>query len=83
MPLSEADGPKKAAQVLPWSALIASTLVLESLLQVVATVALAEPAGPPASPLSSSTAAMAPGDNAHARSQVSWPGGVIGAASFP
>jgi hypothetical protein len=83
MPLSEADGPKKAAQVLAWSALIASTLVLASLLQVVATVALAGPARPAAGPLSSVIAAMAAGDIARARSQVSWPGGAIGGASFP
>lgn len=54
MPQLEANGSQKANQVLAWSALMASTLVLAALLQAVATSALVGPAhaGPPASPLS-------------------------------
>ena len=58
-----------------WAALMATALVLASLLQAVATTVLAvpEPAAPPAARLSAATAALADGDDVRARFLVSLP----------
>jgi hypothetical protein len=64
----DAGGSKLRLAVLAWSALMATILVLASVLQAVATSALVEPEGAafPAAHLSAATAAVADGDDARA-----------------
>ena len=69
----DALGHTKPGQVLRWCALIAVSLVLASLVQAIAAAALVDAgaAGPPATRLSATTAALADGDDVRARFLVS------------
>lgn len=77
--------PRTRGQTLTWSALLATVLVLASLLQAVATSVLSVPAqaAPPANRVSAATAALADGDDVRARLLASVPDGAIAATSAP
>jgi hypothetical protein len=79
------DTPSKPGQVLAWSALLSTAVVLASILQAVATSALIVPAqaAPPINRLSAVTAALADGDDVRARFLASLPDGAIDASSVP
>jgi hypothetical protein len=77
--------PRKPRQVLAWSALLATALVLASILQAVATSALVVPAqaAQPVNRVSAATAALADGDDIRARFLASLPDGALDATSAP
>ena len=74
--------PSKPWQVLAWSALLATALVLASILQAVATSALVVPAqaAQPVNRVSAAAAALADGDDIRARFLASLSAGALDAA---